>query len=170
MFRAWRKYLAAAASALSAVAAIVLTVSALGGAQAAWALVAGVAASAVGSLVVLLISGRETISTYRQGATDAQSGLQPSSPPAAQLASDPDFLYRQVVPAFLDTGLDRTRKAFLDLVDHLDVSSEDREEERRFIDETYDDETLSPREKVSRIVSHFAPGQPNPPDGHAAQA
>jgi hypothetical protein len=158
MYEGWGKYFAAAPTGTSVLASLLLTFDALGTDRAVWAIVAVVVLTLALTLVALWFARSRTIEAYREGAAASRSkeGGSTSSRAIAS-AADREFLTTQVVPAFLDGGLDRTRDFFTAFIARLDLSDEEREMEEAFLTATLEDETLSRRARIDRIVHHFAP-------------
>jgi hypothetical protein len=152
------KYAAAIATGISAVAAVLLTFDALGGSRAVWALAGTAAVAGLSSVLALWLSGRKIIAAYSERATAARSADQWSRSPRVEASARyEDYLNTQVVPAFLDAGLDRTRDVFAEFIGRLDLSEDEREKEFAFLEATYADPQLTRREKIHRLVQHFAP-------------
>lgn len=162
------KFLALGATALGLLGALATTFDALGSQAAVWALLATGGTAVAGSLAGVWISARQTIRHYAEASTEAartraSRGGRRQERPSATVA---DLVYRraEVVPAFADAGLDRTRTFFLGLVDEVESQEEERRREKAFVESVYGDESLSKREKIEKLVEHFAPRGEAPED------
>jgi hypothetical protein len=67
------------------------------------------------------------------------------------------ILSKEIVPAFQDAGLSRSRDSFLHLVDDLGLEQGEAKQEKAFINQTVDDPDLDDQQKIDRLVRHFAP-------------
>jgi hypothetical protein len=149
-------------TALCVAASVYLIFSTLGKKRALLALLGVVGITLVASLVALWISRKKAIRSYTEGVKVGWGVVDrrdSTSAPTATRAVDHDFLTREVVPAFLDSGLNQTRSVILELLDQLNMPPNQRTTAERFVDSTYDSE-LSKRQKVEQIVFHFASLKP----------
>jgi hypothetical protein len=66
----------------------------------------------------------------------------------------------QVVPAFSEIGVDRTRQAFRKLISDLDLPESEQQTLRTFLDKTAEDSQLGDQQKIEQMVFRFAPSGP----------
>lgn len=143
---------------IGVIAAVVLAAEALSVSSAAWAAIASMLLVGLTSGVGLWYVGRRTRDEYLAAAKSAHTRDHAASPDeTAAGLSDPDVLRREIVPAFQDAGLSRSRDFFLELVESLNLEQEEAARKKAYVDKIFTDQVLTDREKIDRLVRHFAP-------------
>src|SRR2546425_1002985 len=103
----WGKYVAAGATVVSSLLAVLLTFQSLGQIRAIWALVGAAAVGLSFSVAGLWFARKTTIAAYTRGAEADWLSEVDEPRDSATSAAYQEFLSTQVVPAFVDGGLDR---------------------------------------------------------------
>ncbi len=152
------KAFAVSSNLLGIIAALILSAEALGAPDAVLVAIASVLLVALTSGVGLWYVSRRMRTQYLEAAKASYHAQELADARAkAAMYSDPDLLRREIVPAFRDAGLVRSRDSFLSLVESLQLDAEATSREREFIEMTVKDPALRDQEKIDRLVSHFAP-------------
>ena len=132
----------------------------MGGSQVLLALVSTSALGLIPTLIGLWLLSARTLRGFREKAERDAAGMEASRALLIS-AGDREVLTTQVIPAFLDAGVRRTRSFFLDLIPSLDLSPEGIEAEEKFVNATAEDPELHRHEKIERLVFHFAGDGPS---------
>jgi hypothetical protein len=141
------------ATALSMLAALVVLFDVVGGSQVVWAAVSASALGLIPSLIGIWLLRSLTLERVKEKArVNIEEG---NVHPILVSVRDRAMFSTQVIPAFLDAGVQRTRAFFLDLIPTLDLSPEEEEAEERFVIATAEDSGLARQEKIERLVLHF---------------
>ena len=142
------KWLTAVATTLSVVAAGLSTVDVLGSHRGvSTILIVGLATLLITTVAVWL-AGRRALDTYRHSFKQREATVIEKERRQA-------FLTTEVLPAFQDVGVDRTRRYFVNLVTDLQLDDTRRKTEFDFIEEVVARPSINKREKIDQLVRHF---------------
>jgi|GEM_PF-5679322 len=148
------KFLSLVLTSFSLLISLAVTVAALGVSAAVLVGLGTVAFTVVVTVAGVWLVGTRTRSRYAEQvmamARETESMVDTSTE-----ALEPE-LSTEVVPAFQDIGVERTREAILEMIDKLDLPAEKAQKERDFVARVAADKSLARRDKVERIVRHFA--------------
>jgi hypothetical protein len=137
---------------------IALVSNAIGTFRTVWAAVGAVLLVVLTSGVGLWRVGRRMRSDYLEAAVSAWPlKIEARSGPDQTDYVDPYLLRKEIVPAFWDAGLQRSRSDFLQLVDSLNLEDEAATREKTYVERVVADSSLPDEVKIELLVRHFAP-------------